>query len=113
MNIKNAAFLTDNDGKYTVYNLFPDFHERAFEVYYVELHPTCFYEGRPHMGEEFILVKEGTVIVNKSTSDDKSIYLSRGGVQYDFSYRSHWPDRKFRITALIRIKCTGSSICQR
>lgn len=64
LNIKDMASLTDDNGKYIVYNLFPDFYDRAFEVYYVELHSACSYEGRSHMGEEFILVKEGTVTVN-------------------------------------------------
>ncbi len=56
--------LMDENSKYSVYSFFPYHHEKQFEIYVVELEPGCSYEGRSHLGEEFIIMKDGTVTVN-------------------------------------------------
>ncbi|WP_079529267.1 helix-turn-helix domain-containing protein [Halobacillus hunanensis] len=64
VNISNMDPLIDDEGKYRVFPLFPYHQEKKFEIYVVELQPGCSYDGRSHLGEEFIIMKEGEVKVN-------------------------------------------------
>lgn len=51
--------ISDDEGNFHVYSLFPFQQERKFEVFMNELMPGCTHQARSHIGEEYILVKEG------------------------------------------------------
>ncbi|GIP38372.1 transcriptional regulator [Paenibacillus sp. J31TS4] len=57
--------LSENEGKYRVYSLFPFHVKKQFEVFAVELDPECTHEAEAHHAgvEEYIMVCEGTLEV--------------------------------------------------
>ncbi|WP_411347995.1 helix-turn-helix domain-containing protein [Paenibacillus sp. WLX2291] len=69
LNIKDLNLITDSDDKYLVYPFFAYHPEKKFEVYVVDLLPGCSHplETEPlkmHPGEEYLIMKEGTITVN-------------------------------------------------
>ncbi|MBD1382013.1 helix-turn-helix domain-containing protein [Metabacillus arenae] len=64
INIKELDPVSDNEGNYLVYSFFPYHPEKKFEIYIVELKPGCSHEAKSHLGEEYLLIKEGKLTVN-------------------------------------------------
>ncbi|WP_028402850.1 helix-turn-helix domain-containing protein [Ectobacillus panaciterrae] len=63
ISIEQLETLTDNEGKYIVYPFFPYDPEKRFEIYIINLEPGCIHDSKTHLGEEYILIKEGELIV--------------------------------------------------
>lgn len=71
--INDLEPLRDEEGKYSVYSFFPYHNEKRYEIYVVEVQPGCSYEGRSHLGEEFIIMKEGIVSINVQGEQHKLV----------------------------------------
>ncbi|AWB45000.1 DNA-binding protein [Paenibacillus sp. CAA11] len=63
INISELDSIDDNDGKYRVYPFFPYHPEKKFEIYIVTLEPGCVHGEKTHLGEEYILIKEGQLTI--------------------------------------------------
>ncbi|MEE6132070.1 helix-turn-helix domain-containing protein [Priestia flexa] len=61
--LKDLKPITDNEGSYVVYPFFPYHPEKKFEVYIVTLAPGCTHGAKSHLGEEYLLVKDGGLSV--------------------------------------------------
>ncbi|MDN7228299.1 helix-turn-helix domain-containing protein [Planococcus liqunii] len=56
--------ITDNEGRYRVYPFFPFHPDKKFEIYVTELEPGCFHQAKTHLGEEYIVMKNGELIMD-------------------------------------------------
>lgn len=56
--------VIDDGGNYQVFSLFPFHPEKKFEVYIVTLQPGFRHEAEKHLGEEYIFLSEGSLIIN-------------------------------------------------
>ncbi|MFP8644104.1 MULTISPECIES: helix-turn-helix domain-containing protein [Priestia] len=63
VSIKQLEPITDNKGDYLVYSFFPYHPEKKFEIYIVTLKPGCVHEAKTHLGDEYLLIKEGELTV--------------------------------------------------
>ncbi|WP_332606747.1 helix-turn-helix domain-containing protein [Bacillus spizizenii] len=63
INLQDVKPVTDNEENYSVYPFFPYNPETKFEIYVVDLKPGCIHEAKTHLGEEYILIKEGELTV--------------------------------------------------
>jgi transcriptional regulator with XRE-family HTH domain len=63
INITQLEAITDNEGKYNVYPFFSYDPEKKFEIYVVNLDPGCIHDAKSHLGEEYIVIKEGELVV--------------------------------------------------
>ncbi|GGG61008.1 helix-turn-helix domain-containing protein [Paenibacillus radicis (ex Gao et al. 2016)] len=63
MSKESVVALTEDEGKYRVYPLFPFDPKKQFEMYAMEIDPQCCHESEPHHEgvEEYISVTEGTL----------------------------------------------------
>ncbi|WP_017815658.1 helix-turn-helix domain-containing protein [Paenibacillus shenyangensis] len=64
VNMNEVNMIMDSDDKYRVYPFFPYHPEKRFELYIVELLPGCVHEPKTHPGEEYLIVKQGSMIVD-------------------------------------------------
>ncbi|MFC7392021.1 helix-turn-helix domain-containing protein [Scopulibacillus cellulosilyticus] len=63
INIEELSPVIDADGNYLVYSVFPYHTEKKFEIYFVTLNPGFAHTSEGHLGEEYILIKEGELKV--------------------------------------------------
>ncbi|MFD1886706.1 helix-turn-helix domain-containing protein [Paenibacillus wenxiniae] len=63
VNIRELDPVVDSDDLYKVYSFFPYHPENRFELYVVDLLPGCEHLPKTHPGEEYLFVKEGSLIV--------------------------------------------------
>ena len=63
VSIKQLDPIMDNKGDYLVYSFFPYHPEKKFEIYIVTLKPGCVHEAKTHLGDEYLLIKEGELTV--------------------------------------------------
>src|SRR6478752_6698247 len=71
VSIKQLDPITDNKGDYLVYSFFPYHPEKKFEIYIVTLKPGCTHESKTHLGDEYLLVKEGKLLVTVGMQEHK------------------------------------------
>jgi transcriptional regulator with XRE-family HTH domain len=62
----HTIFFTEAEGQYTSYSMFPYDGQKKFEIFHVEMEPSCKYISESHNEgvEEYILVHEGTLEVS-------------------------------------------------
>ncbi|WP_062046920.1 helix-turn-helix domain-containing protein [Bacillus sp. JCM 19034] len=62
--------LSESNGQYNVYPIFPFKQGKQFEVYTINLHPHSIHFSEAHQGgvEEYIIVTEGTLILEVNQS---------------------------------------------
>lgn len=80
VNIKELDPITDNEGHYRVFSFFPYHPEKKFEIYIVELQGGCTHQAKTHLGEEYILIKEGQLTVE--LAGEKHVLSSGDALQF-------------------------------
>jgi transcriptional regulator with XRE-family HTH domain len=55
--------VTEDNGRYKVYSLFPFDQEKRFEIYTIVMQPGCIHLSEPHISgvQEYVTVTEGTL----------------------------------------------------
>ncbi|MGG3124098.1 helix-turn-helix domain-containing protein (plasmid) [Priestia megaterium] len=71
ISINELEPIADNEGNYLVYPFFPYHPEKKFEIYIVTLKPGCTHESKTHLGDEYLLVKEGKLLVTVGMQEHK------------------------------------------
>ncbi|WP_042166519.1 helix-turn-helix domain-containing protein [Paenibacillus gorillae] len=103
----NVEALTENEGKYRVYPLFPFDPKKQFEIYALEIDPQCSHESEPHHEgvEEYLSVTEGTLellieeelfVVNEDSTihfqaDKPHTYRNSGNTTVKCMLTIHYP----------------------
>ncbi|KHD84437.1 helix-turn-helix domain-containing protein [Heyndrickxia ginsengihumi] len=64
INIEQLTPAIDDEGNYLVYSFFPYHPEKRFEIYIVNLKPGFTHQAEAHLGEEYILIKEGELTID-------------------------------------------------
>ena len=80
ISMEQLETLTDNEGQYIVYPFFPYDPEKKFEIYIVSLEPGCIHDSKTHLGEEYILIKEGELTVD--LEGEQHELVSGDGLQF-------------------------------
>ncbi|MED3728997.1 helix-turn-helix domain-containing protein [Priestia filamentosa] len=75
VHIEDLNAITDDEEKYRVYPFFPYHPEKKFEIYIVTLESGCVHEAKTHLGEEYLLMKEGELTIK---FQDEEHLLSSG-----------------------------------
>ncbi|PAD35844.1 helix-turn-helix domain-containing protein [Terribacillus saccharophilus] len=64
INKEDISAVEDEEGGYRVFPYFKFQPDRKFEIYTVELEPGCVHGAKTHLGEEYLLVREGALTVS-------------------------------------------------
>ncbi|MFF2091363.1 helix-turn-helix domain-containing protein [Paenibacillus sp. NPDC058174] len=104
---ENVEALSENEGKYRVYPLFPFDPKKQFEIYALEIDPQCSHESEPHHEgvEEYLSVSEGTLelliedelfVVNEDSTihfqaDKPHTYRNSGNTTVKCMLTIHYP----------------------
>lgn len=98
--------IKEDDGRYTLYPVFPFDPHTKFEMYRVELQPGCVFEAEPHLkGEEYVIVFEGELQLSigdetyliaqgdalKFKADKPHVYINKGKVITKVSMLIYYP----------------------
>lgn len=69
ININELTPIIDDDGSYLVYSVFPYHPEKKFEIYHINLQPGFSHRAEKHLGEEFILIKNGVLTLQVQNNE--------------------------------------------
>ena len=64
INVNELNPVIDDDGNYSVYSVFPFHPEKKFEIFTVDLKPGFSHISEKHIGEEYVLIKRGTLTLD-------------------------------------------------
>jgi XRE family transcriptional regulator, regulator of sulfur utilization len=89
---KDVTPMNADEGRYSLYPLFPFDPDRRFEIYSVKLEPGCVFNAEGHLkGEEYVIVFNGQLNL---TVDGRVFELAKGtGLKFlaDKSHTYHNP----------------------
>ncbi|WP_042349723.1 helix-turn-helix domain-containing protein [Bacillus massiliigorillae] len=80
ININELTPMIDDDGNYLVYSVFPYNPEKKFEIYTVNLQAGHSHRANQHLGEEYILMKSGTLTLR--VQDEEYILLEGEAISF-------------------------------
>ncbi|WP_028399946.1 helix-turn-helix domain-containing protein [Ectobacillus panaciterrae] len=80
INIEQLTPIIDDDGNYLGYSFFSYHPEKKFEIYIVNLKPGFTHQAQTHLGEEYILIKEGELTLD--LQGEKHVLASGDAIQF-------------------------------
>ncbi|MDT2759154.1 helix-turn-helix domain-containing protein [Enterococcus xiangfangensis] len=100
---EKLSVLTEDDGHYRNYPIFPFNDQRGFEIYRIELDPGAFLQAEPHPSgtQEFITVFAGEIEVE--FLDQKLIAKAGEGIRFkaDTKHSYHNPSDKLTTINMV------------